>query len=166
MGAAPLIVQLSWLMARAVLTVLLLHSLRLVRVLLVVICRLDVYDLIVDYMTVTAIDLNQLDLVLLGLLHRVKVHLDEAKTTASLSLPVAHDYGVRHLTELLEVVDEVTLLSHECKAADEQFHLVLGTFQLESMRMSRATRHEHIAHTTLHATIDTKSADHRVVVAW
>ena len=55
---------------------------------------------------------EQLHFVLLSRLFALKTHLDEAKASAPLRLPIPHNDGINHRARLLEVIDQDFLKVH------------------------------------------------------
>jgi len=74
----------------------------------VVISTLDIDLFVVDNVTrLATVDTEDLHLVFLGLVLVLELHLDEAKSPASLRLAITHDDGISDNSKLLEVFDEI-----------------------------------------------------------
>lgn len=86
------------------------------------------------------------------------MHFDEAKASTALRLTVTHDYGIKHGSELLKIVDKVALDRLESEATDKQLNFIIRTFYLEGMSVSRATRYEYVTALHRHHTVHGLSA--------
>ena len=59
------------------------------------------------------IDGEKFSLLVLGFFFVSELHLDKAETSSFIGLPVSHDYGIGHNSELFKVLDEICLLGLE-----------------------------------------------------
>lgn len=107
----------------------------------IVICRFDIYSLVINVMSLIRINWKKLKLIFLSLLLIFKLHLDKTKATTSGGGPISHDNRIYYYSILFKILDEIRFDGLKGETSHKKFNLIIRSFNVERILMSLTPWH-------------------------